>query len=307
MTRNNKDNYQLSAGPGGVIASAEDLAKWVRMLLHAGVDPESGETIIPKTAFEDVTTAHAVVDGKGTAEKSIEGYGMGWGRSSYHGHNIVSHSGGNNDVTTLVMFAPHDRVGLVLLINQESQLAVMDIGGAIFRKAFGIPLGDPPKPTSQEKPLGKQETNELEPVPAGLTGTYHSAGQGSPVTFYSPSSSGPEAERVLSTFRTECGELAANDLYAALPRAWCTHIHLVHLGGARFSLQYNWFFPEGYGKDKSPFALHAQDREYGAVQFEIEGERVVGFGLTGTAGNETVLQRRAGRLQESADAWFDRV
>ena len=63
----------------------------------------------------------------------------------------VSHSGGNNDVTTLVMFAPHDHVGLVLLINQESQTTVMDIGWAIFRKAFGIPLGDPPKPKPLEK------------------------------------------------------------------------------------------------------------------------------------------------------------
>ena len=49
----------------------------------------------------------------------------------------VYHSGGNNDVTTLVMFAPHDRVGLVILINQEGQTANFDIGWTILRKAFG--------------------------------------------------------------------------------------------------------------------------------------------------------------------------
>ena len=104
----NKDNYQLSAGPGGVIASAEDLVspiwpdarppaltrtvqgKWVRMLLHAGVNSDSENIVIPETAFEAMTTAHVVVNGTGSVEKSIEGYGLGWGRTSYHGHDIVS-------------------------------------------------------------------------------------------------------------------------------------------------------------------------------------------------------------------------
>ncbi|KZV68085.1 beta-lactamase/transpeptidase-like protein [Peniophora sp. CONT] len=303
----NEDNHQLGAGPGGVIASAHDLVKWVRMLLHGGVNPETGEVIIPKAVFEAVTTAHVISDGVGTAEKSIVGYGLGWRRLSYHGHDVVYHSGGNNDVTTLIMFAPHDRVGLVVLMNQEGQTANFDIGWAILRKAFGILLGAPAKPSSGTSSRQEGRRTKTEPAPADLTGTYYSAGQGSPITFFDLSGRGPEAERVLSTFRTVSGELAPGDLYAVLPRTWCTHVRLVHLGDARFSLRYNWFFPEGHGKDKAPFALHAQDEECGIVQFVCEGDRVAGFGLTGTVEEETVLERRGGRLQDIADAWFDKI
>lgn len=205
------------------------------------------------------------------------------------------------------MFAPHDRVGLVVLINQEGQTANFDIGWAIFRKAFGIPLGDPARPPLQPS-LGKERLKTgLDPAPAGLAGTYHSAGQGSPITFFSSSCSGPDAERVLSTFRAVGSELAADDLYAALPRVWCTHVRLVHIGGVRFSLHHNWLFPEGYGKDRSPFALHAQDQECGIVHFVAEGTQVIGFALTGTAEEETILERRGGMLQDIADAWFEKI
>ena len=72
-------------------------------------------------------------------------------------------------------------------------------------------------------------------------------------------------------------------------------------------MRYNWLFPEGHGKDKSPFALHARDQEHGVAQFVAEGRRVAGFGLSDTVEGETILKRRGGRLQDVADAWFDRI
>lgn len=61
----------------------------MRMLLNAGVNPDTGEAVITTAIFEAVTTAYVVSDGVGTAEKSIVGYGLGWRRVSYHGHDIV--------------------------------------------------------------------------------------------------------------------------------------------------------------------------------------------------------------------------
>ena len=62
----------------------------MRMLLHEGVNPDTGETIILKATLETLTTAHVISDGVGTTEKSIVGYGLGWRRLSYHGHEVVS-------------------------------------------------------------------------------------------------------------------------------------------------------------------------------------------------------------------------
>ena len=63
--------------------------KWVRMLFHEGVNPETDEAVLSKAIFEAVTTAYVISDGVGTAEKSIVGYGLGWRRLSYHGHDVV--------------------------------------------------------------------------------------------------------------------------------------------------------------------------------------------------------------------------
>lgn len=49
----------------------------------------TNKTIIPSSAFEEVTTVHSVVIGRGYQPYfSIQGYGMGWTRKSYQGHEV---------------------------------------------------------------------------------------------------------------------------------------------------------------------------------------------------------------------------
>lgn len=101
----------LKAGPGGIISSANDLVrriahfactqtikiltengqtKWVTVLLNAGVEPVSNTTIIPRSVFDEMTTAHSVVYGSSPApDSSLIGYGMGWDRWSYRGHEVT--------------------------------------------------------------------------------------------------------------------------------------------------------------------------------------------------------------------------
>lgn len=59
------------------------------MLLNSGVHPVTSETVIPASAFREVTTAHTIVAGGSTApDKSLAGYAMGWVRMSYRGHEV---------------------------------------------------------------------------------------------------------------------------------------------------------------------------------------------------------------------------
>ena len=58
-------------------------------MLNAGVNPSTNTTVIPRAAFDAVTTAHAVSVGKSPSpDESIEGYGMGWFRQSYLGREV---------------------------------------------------------------------------------------------------------------------------------------------------------------------------------------------------------------------------
>ena len=108
---------QLIAGPGGIISTTVDIVsplssdfnnwvprnshiyllftsmpyqlKWLGMLLNEGVDPVTGKTIIPQSAFNVTTSAQSIVtrvsSGPGT---SIAGYGVGWITASFYGHDV---------------------------------------------------------------------------------------------------------------------------------------------------------------------------------------------------------------------------
>jgi hypothetical protein len=62
------------------------------MLLNEGVDPATNRTVLPKDVIEKVTTAHTVTLGHGSKTDSITGYGLGWVRASYVGHDVHPHS-----------------------------------------------------------------------------------------------------------------------------------------------------------------------------------------------------------------------
>ena len=62
------------------------------MLLNQGVDPATNRTIIPRAAFVEMTTSHVIVDGAPAKPlQSLSGYGMGWQRLSFLGHDVSSH------------------------------------------------------------------------------------------------------------------------------------------------------------------------------------------------------------------------
>lgn len=59
------------------------------MLLNEGIHPTTNVTIIPHSAFEMVTTVHTIMQGRAAQPYfSIDGYGMGWHRKSYQGHEV---------------------------------------------------------------------------------------------------------------------------------------------------------------------------------------------------------------------------
>ena len=59
------------------------------MLLNKGVDPFTQKTILPQSTFDETTTAHALIYGKGIVPTmSMMGYGLGWMRYSAQGHEV---------------------------------------------------------------------------------------------------------------------------------------------------------------------------------------------------------------------------
>jgi CubicO group peptidase (beta-lactamase class C family) len=99
---------QLIAGAGGIISSAADMvcdchvvftsllitcqAKWVEANLNSGINKHTSVTVIPGSAFEEITTAHFVINGPERVllgpDSAVVGYGAGWGRTWLYGHDV---------------------------------------------------------------------------------------------------------------------------------------------------------------------------------------------------------------------------
>ena len=58
-------------------------------MLNGGVDPVTNKTIIPRSAYDAVTSARSVeFAAPRSKDMSIVAYGMGWERSSFLGHSV---------------------------------------------------------------------------------------------------------------------------------------------------------------------------------------------------------------------------
>ncbi|TCD62785.1 hypothetical protein EIP91_006403 [Steccherinum ochraceum] len=287
----------LNAGPGGIISNAVDMTKWVKILLNEGVDPDTNTTVIPMSAFEAVTTPHAIMEGRpSTPDASIVGYGMGWGRGSYKGHELISHTGGIPGISTRIEFLPADGLGYVVLTNTDAgQPGIIKLVQHIMDETLGLGSAwdttssheRDTQPTSSHTAHPSQEIAEPSLPIAAYAGTYENAGYGT-ITLCAPSSTSPGCLRVLNTFAAIHNVTASENrhtLYAEYGTMWSSHIRLRYAGGNDFYMSLPELFPHGYGKDTTPFEVNSLGEDSGeaVAKFVVnkEGSRVLAFGFMG--------------------------
>ncbi|KAG1720360.1 uncharacterized protein EDB91DRAFT_1281425 [Suillus paluster] len=242
----------LKAGPGGVISNAIDMSK-CGVAVNKGV--HDNVTVIPLSVHGNASQSYSVsINAPDDSEHSIQGYGMGWFRNSYLGHDVVYHSGSIPGLSTLVSFLPDDDVGVVVFANGGDRATpVMNISNRIIDAALHL--------RSQPSPLIMPEKKAITPQHEGVvglqlaveafSGTYANPGYGV-LSFCSPSSSSSYCRDVISDFTAvDAAQSSAPNspqLLAAWPRVWASHIRAVHQSGNTFSVQYTSLFPEGYGE-----------------------------------------------------------
>jgi len=104
-----EDMVPLMAGAGGVISSAVDMAgafrlhhfhwlivyfsivqsKWVALWLNKGM--HDNIPVIPSSVYGNASQSYTVsISAPADSEHSIQGYGMGWFRNSYLGHDVTN-------------------------------------------------------------------------------------------------------------------------------------------------------------------------------------------------------------------------
>ncbi|KAJ7334797.1 beta-lactamase/transpeptidase-like protein [Mycena albidolilacea] len=310
----------LMAGAAGVFSTVEDMVQWVKTLLNFGVDAQTNTTIIPRTTFDLATSAISVSRDKGDNLTSMSGYGLGWGRYSYRGHEMVSHNGGAAGVATIVDLFPHDGYGLVLLGNTMGPSVTRKIARAVTDRFLGLA---PASEIRVESEVQVQPQRQIPAAPAlplntsaiaDLTGTYVSIGGYGNFTLCSPvPPTSPECLAPVQAFRTVDAAAGTptdpTDLYAVWPRFWASHIRFSRVSGNDYEYDYSYsaeitnLYVEGYGADRTPFE---DVSDVIPARFAVEKGKVVGLGLS-VALKPSWRAKKGGSLREIADVWFDKL
>ena len=117
---------------GGINAGANDMARWMIAQMDSG-------RVGDKRLWRQSTTRQqwSVVTPlpTGPAPKELapytanfQGYGLGFFLRDYRGEKLVTHTGGLPGYVSLLMMLPNQKVGVVVLTNQESGAAFQAIG-----------------------------------------------------------------------------------------------------------------------------------------------------------------------------------
>ncbi|KAI9567885.1 beta-lactamase/transpeptidase-like protein [Boletus coccyginus] len=307
----NEHTAFLMAGPGGVISSAVDMVKWISMWIGKGV--HDNQMVIPPSVYQNATYSYSVAtDHPIYPEHSIVGYGMGWFRSSYRGHDVVHHEGALPGLSTAVSFLPNAEIGVTLFANGDSKAdSLRLILNRVLDSALNLTSSLTPTSSSSSSVV-RTEPNAHSAVLSldAFAGTYANPGYGS-LTLCSPSSVSSHCAEVQSNFsivdRVQGNSNPSGDLLAAWSLVLASHLRMRHQGGSIFGIYFTSLYPNGYGKDKTPFEIRGVGTPDGLAEFVIEDGGVVGFGISGTVGRVTERERTHESVRDRAEVWFDRV
>ncbi|HEX2191211.1 MAG TPA: serine hydrolase [Longimicrobiaceae bacterium] len=103
---------------GGMVTTAEDLARWLEANLNGG--RLDGRQALPEAAVREAQRMQATTDAE-FYRFAREGYGLGWYHGRYEGDVLVHHFGNYPGFRAHVSFMPEHGLGVAVLTNESAQ------------------------------------------------------------------------------------------------------------------------------------------------------------------------------------------
>jgi CubicO group peptidase (beta-lactamase class C family) len=135
-----------NVGPAGSINScASDMAQWMRLMLGNGV--LDGKEIIAPRIIQDVLTPHlprSLQDYPRDLHPTTHfyHYGLGWNLIDRHGRFIATHDGHVRGMLSSIMLVPEDRLGVVVLTNNDCNGLIESLLYHVTDAYLGAPFKD---------------------------------------------------------------------------------------------------------------------------------------------------------------------
>ena len=133
---------------GAINSSASDMARWLRMLLECGRRGASGGEgcVLKPDSIQRLWSAQIALGTPGpptgleALRANFVAYGLGFGLRDYRGRKLVTHAGGLPGYVSQVALVPEERLGLVILTNQEETGAFRAVMQGILDDYLGAPV-----------------------------------------------------------------------------------------------------------------------------------------------------------------------
>ena len=186
-----RDDLGRNAAPaGGVATSANDLARWLQLLLGAGLTAE-GKRVFSADAHAQMWTPAMTMppDEMPPELKALQpqfsNYGLGWDIVDYRGARMVWHGGAVFGFKAAVVVLPEKKVAFAIVVNSEDGELVRGLLYELADHYLGLPGADWParfeayKASLVTQGLDALKAGQSNPVRAGpsvpgraLAGTY---------------------------------------------------------------------------------------------------------------------------------------
>jgi CubicO group peptidase (beta-lactamase class C family) len=117
---------------GGINTSAEDIAKWMNVLIARGALPD-GTRLFSEQTWRQLTTLVTPMPNPepptelAALKSGFRGYALGLEVRDYRGHKMLTHTGGLPGYVSKVTTIPDLQLGVAVLTNQESGEAFSSI------------------------------------------------------------------------------------------------------------------------------------------------------------------------------------
>ena len=112
-------NVDLAGPAASVNASPKDMARWIHFHIDGGRDA-SGKPIISEKPFQEMHKPNVLMPDTTPMPGEVEPcdyYCMGWRCGTYRGHALQKHSGKIEGYSTLQVYLPDDKVGIIFQMN----------------------------------------------------------------------------------------------------------------------------------------------------------------------------------------------
>jgi CubicO group peptidase (beta-lactamase class C family) len=129
---------------GGINTGAEDIAKWLKVLLNEGRLADGSRLFGAATWRELTTPVTPEPNGPPPPElpalrSDFKGYALGLEARDFRGRKVLTHTGGLPGYVSRVLMVPELRLGVAVLTNQESDEAFNAIAYAVVDAYMGEP------------------------------------------------------------------------------------------------------------------------------------------------------------------------